>query len=77
MDYDLAKRINSKFILKCTNSTGDKQLIGAGQLHKFIGMGGSEVAKDIYVDALQREGDNFEIELKRGITIRFNKRQTK
>jgi len=77
MDYALAKRINKRFILKCTTCTGQKKLIGAGQLHKFIGIGGEQVAVELYVYALQRTGNNFEIKLDRGITIRFNKRQIK
>ncbi len=74
MDITLVRRINKAFILKCTDSTGKKRLIGAGQLHKFVGAKSDRLVTEMYVDALQRDGSNFEITLSRGITIRFNKR---
>ncbi len=76
MDYALAKQINKLYLLKCKDSTGKLKLIGGGQLHKFIGMGGSEICETMYKDALTRTGGNFEIHLKRGITVRFNRRKT-
>ena len=74
MHVDLVRRINKAFILKCTDSTGHKRLIGAGQLNKFVGANSDRLITEMYVDALQRDGSNFEITLSRGITIRFNKR---
>lgn len=74
LNTDLRKAINAKYIVRLTDSFGKVSLIGVGQLHKKIGVGGLQIAEDVCNEALSYKGSIYTKDLERGIRITFTKR---
>ncbi len=65
----ITTRINKEYIIRVTDKTGTSYLVGAGQLHKWVGQ---ENANKLFSDALISELDVFTRKLRRGLKIDFH-----
>ena len=74
LNIKLRKAVNAKYIVRLIDSTGHPSLIGIGQLHKKIGVGGLEIAETACKEALEYKGSIYTKDLDRGIRIQFTKR---
>lgn len=78
----LHSKINSLYVIQVVDTTGNRRLVGAGKLHKVIGMRGEDIADELFVNLLRMKEmpkpkyRSTKVAL-RGIEIRFSKRKLK
>ena len=75
LDPQLRKEANAQFIIRMIDQNKTSKLIGAGQLHKYLGKGGPELsiklAKRAFDALPELSKCKWSIKLRRGVRIDF------
>ena len=79
LDPEFISKVNGHFLIRVFDVSGKSSLKGFGQLHKFLGIGGVELSKQIADEAFEhtskgnKRGPEYRYtkKLRRGVRIDF------